>query len=68
MVIRLCLSSKLTDRFGTPLICTGPYAECNTVEGVLRILLQDERMVQALGLASTGDELDIMRKASLEES
>ena len=65
MVICLCLSSKFTNGIGTPFICARPDAECNAVEGVLRILLQDKRMVQALWLASAGDELDIMWEASL---
>jgi hypothetical protein len=67
MIVRLCLSSKFTDSIGTPLICSRPYAECNAVEGVLRILLQDERMVQTLGLTSSRDKLDIMWKASLKQ-
>lgn len=65
MVVCLCFSSKFTDCIGAPLVCTGPHTKCNAVEGVLRILLQDERMVQALGLTSASDELDIMWKASL---
>lgn len=66
MVIRLRLSSKLANGFGTPLVCSRPHAECNTVERVLRILLQDKRVVQALRLASTSDEFDVVGETSLE--
>lgn len=66
MVIRLRLSSKLPNGFGTPLVCSGPHAECNTVERVLRILLQDKRMVQALRLAATSDEFDVVGETGLD--
>jgi len=65
VVIRLCLSSKFADSLCTPLVCTGPNTERDAVQGMLRILLKNEGMVQALWLASTGDKLDIMWKASL---
>jgi hypothetical protein len=65
VVVCLRLSPKFADSLCTPLICTGPNTERDAVQGMLRILLQDERMVQALWLASASDELDVMWKASL---
>ena len=65
VIVRLRLSSKFADSLCTPLICTGPNTERDAVQGMLRILLKDERMVQALWLASAGDKLDVMWKASL---
>ena len=65
VVVCLRLSPKFADSLCTPLICTGPNTERDAVQGMLRILLQDERMVQALWLASASYELDVMWKASL---
>jgi hypothetical protein len=66
MVIRFRLPSEFTDGFGTPLICSRPHTECNTVKRVLRILLQDKGMVEALRLASASDQFDIVGETSLE--
>jgi len=59
--------SHLTNGFGTLLISTRPHSQCDTVECMRRILLEDEGMVNTMRLALARADLDIVRKASLQE-
>lgn len=64
-VVWLGLSAKLTDRLSTFLVRSGPDSQGNAVECMLGVLLQDECMVNAMGLAASSADLDIVGKASL---
>lgn len=58
--------AEVPDGLGALLVSPRPDSERNTVEGVGGVLLQDERVVHAMRLASSSANLHIMREASLQ--
>ena len=65
-VVWLCLSAQFADGLCALLIGSGPDTEGDAVESMLRVLLKDERMMDAMRLAATGADFDIVREASLK--
>lgn len=63
--VRLRTSSEITNRLSSLLVGARPDAKADTVKGVRRVLLEDEGMVNAVRLATTSANLDIVREASL---
>ena len=63
--IRLCLLAQIPDGLCTLLICSGPDTEGNSVQGVRGVLLQDEGVVNAMGLALACAYFNIVRETSL---
>ncbi len=63
--IRLNTPSQITDRFRSFLISTRPDAQSDSIKGVGRVLLQDKRVMNTVGLAPAGANLNIVREASL---
>ena len=66
VVVGFCSLAQATDSFSALLIRTRPYPEGNAVQGVRGILLQNERMMYTVGLASASTYLDIVGKACLQ--
>jgi hypothetical protein len=59
--------SQIPDGFGSLLVSPRPDAQANTVQGVRRVLLEDERMVSAVGLVPASTDFHIVRETSLFE-
>ena len=63
--VGLGASSKVTDRLGSLLVGARPDAKADTIKGMGRVLLQDKSMVDAMGLATSSADFDVMREACL---
>lgn len=59
--------SQIPDGFGSLLVSPRPDAQANTVQGVRRVLLEDERMVSAVGLVPASTDFHVVRETSLFE-
>lgn len=57
--------SQVANSLGPLLVGARPDTERNTIQSVRGILLQNERVVYAVGLASASANLDIVREACL---
>lgn len=57
--------AQIANGLGALLVGTGPNAKGNAVEGMGGILLEDEGVVDAVGLAFAGANFDIVREAGL---
>lgn len=55
---------EVPDCLGSLLVGARPNTQTDTIERVRGVLLEDESMVNAVWLAATGADLDIMREAS----
>jgi hypothetical protein len=65
VVVRLGTLAKITDRLGALVVGSGPDSERDTVKGLGGILLENESMVNAVRLAASRADLDIVREAGL---
>jgi len=65
IVIGFCPLSQLPDGLGTLLVSSRPDAQSDTIESVRGVLLQNIRMVDAMGLATSGADFNIVREACL---
>lgn len=63
--VRLGPLPQLPDGLGSLLVGARPHAQADTVERVRRVLLKDEGVVDAVWLAPSGADLDIVRETSL---
>ena len=57
--------AQVSDGFGTLVISSRPNAKCNAVKGVCRVLLEDERVVDAVWLAAACADLNIVWETCL---
>jgi hypothetical protein len=56
---------QVADGLGSLLVRSRPDAKGDTIQGLLRVLLEDERVMDAMRLASTSADLDIVGETSL---
>lgn len=59
---------QVTDGLGPLLVGPRPDAQADAIERVRRVLLEDERVVSAVGLVPASTDFDIVREASLLKS
>ena len=60
--------AQVSDGLGTLVISSGPNAKSNAVKGVCRVLLEDERVVDAVWLAAACADLNIVWETCLFSS
>jgi hypothetical protein len=67
VVVKVGLGSlpQVANGLGSLVISSRPHAQRDTVESLGRILLQNEGVVDAVRLAATGANLNIVREACL---
>lgn len=63
--IRLGAFSQVADGLGSFLVGAGPDAESNSIEGMRRVLLENKRVMDAVGLTLAGANLDVVRETCL---
>lgn len=66
IIVRLCPLAQVSNRLGSLLVSSRPDAQANTVQSMGGVLLEDKGMVNAVGLAAAGANLDIMGEACLK--
>jgi len=62
VVVRLGPLAEFTDRLCALFVGARPDSQSNAIESVRRILLEDESVMNAMRLAGTGADFDIMRE------
>jgi hypothetical protein len=65
--VRVGLAAQIADGVGALVVGARPDAQGDAVQGVGRVLLQDEGVVDAMGLRFAGAYFDVMREAGLVE-